>query len=183
MQNLGFIAKKCSDPFFTDCFQRFVQCCLVGRKEIIPHGGRTRFIDHFKRPVGRLKPIDIDVYFSSILSNSTRQRRMNKFWIAHAFLPTSAYSSHHIRLRWDEKAQAHERPPGSVICNWQRSDILIGRLQKRVASLTWWKLPMAVISSGDVIGLCHQIKNLLGRGDMQGLPAVNFAKGNLLAGQ
>jgi phage terminase large subunit-like protein len=44
-----------------------------------------------------------------------------------------------------------------------------------VASLTWWKLPMAVISSGDVIGLCHQIKNLLGRGDMQGLPAVNFA--------
>ena len=45
----------------------------------------------------------------------------------------------------------------------------------RVASLTWWKLPMAVISSGDVIGLCHQIKNLLGRGDMQGLPAVNFA--------
>jgi hypothetical protein len=44
-----------------------------------------------------------------------------------------------------------------------------------VASLTWWKLPMAVISSGDVIGLCHQIKNLLDRGDMQGLPAVNFA--------
>jgi hypothetical protein len=36
-------------------------------------------------------------------------------------------------------------------------------------------LPMAVISSGDVIGLCHQIKNLLDRGDMQGLPAVNFA--------
>jgi hypothetical protein len=56
----------------------------------------------------------------------------------------------------------------SVVCN-----VFIGSVW--VASLTWWKLPMAVISSGDVIGLCHQIKNLLARGDMQRLPAVNFA--------
>jgi XFP N-terminal domain len=38
----------------------------------------------------------------------------------------------------------------------------------KVASGSWWKLPMAAISSGDVIGSCDQIKELLGRGDIQG---------------
>ena len=101
MHNVCFTAQKCSDPFFTDCLQRFVQCCLISRKEIIPHCGRTRFIDHFKRPVGRLKPIDIDVYFSAIPSNSTRQRRMNEFRIDHAFLP-------HQRIPVTISASAHD---------------------------------------------------------------------------
>ena len=35
---------------------------------------------------------------------------------------------------------------------------------------------MAVISGDHVIGLRDQLKNLLGRGDMQGLPAVDFAQ-------
>src|SRR6516225_11425630 len=52
-----------------------------------------------------------------------------------------------------------------------------------VASGSWWKLPMAVISGGDVIGLCDQIKNLLGRGDIQGPPAVDFAQRDLPADQ
>jgi hypothetical protein len=63
-----------------------------------------------------------------------------------------------------------------TLTTYDASAILLhGVASRKVASLTWWKLPMAVISSGDVIGLCHQIKNLLDRGDMQGLPAVNFA--------
>jgi hypothetical protein len=36
---------------------------------------------------------------------------------------------------------------------------------------------------GDVIGLCDQIKNLLGRGDIQGPPAVDFAQRDLPADQ
>jgi len=90
--------KKCPDPFFADRFQRLVECCLIGRKEIIPNCGRACFIDHFKRPVGRLKPIDVDANFSALFSNSTRQSRLNEFWIAHTFLRTPAYFSHHIRF-------------------------------------------------------------------------------------
>ncbi len=74
-------------------FQRLVERGLIGRKEIIPNCGRARFIDHFKRPVGRLKPIDVDAYFGAVLSKSTRQSRLNEFWIARTFLRTPAYSS------------------------------------------------------------------------------------------
>ena len=88
MHNVCFATQKCLDPFFADRFQRLVERCLIGRKAIIPNCGRACFIDHFKRPVGRLKPIDVDAYFSAVLSNSTRQSRLNKFWIAHAFLRT-----------------------------------------------------------------------------------------------
>ncbi len=42
--------------------QRLVESCLIGRKAIIPNCGRACFIDHFKRPVGRLKPIDGGYY-------------------------------------------------------------------------------------------------------------------------
>ena len=42
---------------------------------------------------------------------------------------------------------------------------------------------MAGISGGDVIGSCDQIKDLLGRGDIQGPPAVDFAQRDLPAGQ
>jgi hypothetical protein len=61
------------------------------------------------------------------------------------------------------------------VCESNTVSTILAEADLKVASLTWWKLPMAVISGGDVIGLCHQIKNLIGRGDMQGLPAVNFA--------
>ena len=98
MHNVCFATKKCPHPFFAERFQRLVECCLIGRKEIIPNCGRACFIDHFKRPVGRLKPIDVDANFSSVFSNGTRQSRFNEFWIAHTFLRTPAYSSHHIRF-------------------------------------------------------------------------------------
>ena len=42
---------------------------------------------------------------------------------------------------------------------------------------------MAAISCGDVIGSCDQIKDLLGGGDIQGPPAVDFAQRDLPAGQ
>ncbi len=88
MHNVCFATQKCPDPFFADRFQRLVECCLIGRKEIIPNCGRACFIDHFKRPVGRLKPIDVDAYFGAILSNSTRQRRLNEFG---SVIPSSAH--------------------------------------------------------------------------------------------
>src|SRR5260221_995406 len=56
-------------------------------------------------------------------------------------------------------------------------------VRRSVASGSWWKLPMAGISGGDVIGSCDQIKDLLGRGDIQGPPAVDFAQRDLAAGQ
>lgn len=52
-----------------------------------------------------------------------------------------------------------------------------------LASGSWWKLPMAAISCGDVIGSCDQIKDLLGGGDIQGPPAVDFAQRDLPTGQ
>ncbi len=42
---------------------------------------------------------------------------------------------------------------------------------------------MAAICGRDVIGSCEQIKDLLGRGDIQGPPAVDFAQRDLRAGQ
>jgi hypothetical protein len=83
MHNVCFATKKCPHPFFAERFQRLVECCLIGRKEIIPNCGRACFIDHFKSPVGRFKPIDVDANFSAVFSNSTRQSRLNEFWIAH----------------------------------------------------------------------------------------------------
>src|SRR5882762_4061501 len=56
MHNVCFATQKCLDPFFADRFQRLVERCLIGSKAIIPNCGRACFIDHFKRPVGRLKP-------------------------------------------------------------------------------------------------------------------------------
>jgi len=47
MHNVCFVTQKCPDPFFADRFQRLVECCLVGRKEIIPNCGRACFIDKF----------------------------------------------------------------------------------------------------------------------------------------
>jgi hypothetical protein len=68
--------QKCPHTFFTDCFQRLVECCLIGKKEIVPNCGRACFIDHFKRPVGRLKP-DVDAYFGMriMLAESRPLRR------------------------------------------------------------------------------------------------------------
>ncbi|MBV9483550.1 MAG: hypothetical protein JO249_22785, partial [Acidobacteria bacterium] len=57
--------------------------------------------------------------------------------------------------------------------------ILASNREKRLASGSWWKLPMAAISCGDVIGSCGQIKDLLGGGDIQGPPAVDFAQRDL----
>ena len=50
-----------------------------------------------------------------------------------------------------------------------------------VASESWWKYPLAVISDDEVIGSSDKIKSLLGRGDMKGLPTVDLAEGDLPA--